>query len=71
VAANDGARALLVTGAGDKAFVAGADISEMLDYSAEQARAFSEKGMRVMHALEALRVPVIALVNGYALGRRL
>lgn len=68
VAADDGARALLVTGAGDKAFVAGADISEMLDYSAEQARAFSEKGMRVMHALEALRVPVIALVNGYALG---
>jgi enoyl-CoA hydratase len=68
VAADDGARVLLVTGAGDKAFVAGADIGEMLNYSAQQARAFSVRGMRVMHALEALPVPVIALVNGYALG---
>jgi enoyl-CoA hydratase len=68
VAADDGARALLVTGAGGKAFVAGADIGEMLNYSPEQARAFSERGMRVMHALEALPVPVIALVNGYAFG---
>lgn len=68
IAADAGARALLVTGSGEKAFVAGADISEMQDYTPEQARAFSEKGMRVMHALEALPVPVIALVNGYALG---
>jgi enoyl-CoA hydratase len=68
VDANDGARALLVTGAGDRAFVAGADIGEMLNFSAEHARAFSEQGMRVMHAFEALRMPVIALVNGYALG---
>jgi enoyl-CoA hydratase len=62
------ARVLLVTGAGEKAFVAGADIAAMKDMSVEQARAFSESGMRVMHALEALPVPVIALVNGYALG---
>ncbi len=68
VAADAGARALLVTGAGEKAFVAGADISEMQALSADQARAFSAEGMRVMHALEALPVPVIALVNGYALG---
>lgn len=68
IAADEAARALLVTGAGDKAFVAGADIAEMQNYTPEQARAFSEKGMRVMHALEALPVPVIALVNGYALG---
>ncbi len=68
VAADDGARVLLITGAGDKAFVAGADISEMKDATIEQGRAFSEKGMNVMHALEALPVPVIALVNGYALG---
>lgn len=68
IAADQAARVLLVTGAGDKAFVAGADISEMRDYSAEEARAFSAQGMRVMHALEALPVPVIALVNGYALG---
>lgn len=68
VAADDAARVLLVTGAGEKAFVAGADIAEMRDATIEQARDFSEKGMRVMHALEALPVPVIALVNGYALG---
>ena len=68
IAADTAARVLLVTGAGDKAFVAGADISEMVDCSADQAQAFSEKGMQVMHALEALPVPVIALVQGYALG---
>ena len=62
------ARVLLVTGAGDKAFVAGADISAMQDMSPLQAQAFSQKGMRVMHALEALGAPAIALVNGYALG---
>lgn len=62
------ARVLLVTGAGDKAFVAGADIAEMQSCTPEQARAFSAQGMAVMHALEALPVPVIALVNGYALG---
>ena len=68
IAGDDGARALLVTGAGEKAFVAGADIAGMQDMSLEQAREFSEKGTRLMHSLEALPVPVIALVNGYALG---
>jgi enoyl-CoA hydratase len=68
VAADAAVRVLLVTGAGDKAFVAGADISEMESLTADQARAFSENGMQVMHALEALPVPVIALVHGYALG---
>ena len=68
VAADDNARVLLVTGAGEKAFVAGADIAEMQGATIEQGRAFSEKGMYVMHALEALPVPVIALVNGFALG---
>jgi len=68
VAEDSAARVLLVTGAGDKAFVAGADISAMQTMSALEAHAFSEKGQRVMHALEALPIPVIALVNGYALG---
>jgi enoyl-CoA hydratase len=68
IAGDDGARVLLVTGAGEKAFVAGADIAEMRVATLEQAREFSENGARVMHALEALPVPVIALVNGYALG---
>jgi enoyl-CoA hydratase len=68
VAADETARVLLVTGAGEKAFVAGADIAEMQSATVAQAREFSEKGTRVMHALEALPLPVIALVNGYALG---
>ena len=68
VAKDAATRVLLVTGSGEKAFVAGADISEMKDATVEEGRAFSEKGMNVMHALEALPVPVIALVNGYALG---
>ena len=68
IATDEGARVLLVTGAGEKAFVAGADIAEMRDATIEQARGISERGMHVMHALEALPLPVIALVNGYALG---
>ena len=68
VAGDAAARVLLVTGAGDKAFVAGADIAGMQNMSLERAREFSENGTRVMHSLEALPVPVIALVNGYALG---
>src|SRR5262245_39373023 len=59
VAADETTRVLLVTGADERAFVAGADISEMVDKSPEEARTFSEQGMRVMHALEALPVPVI------------
>jgi enoyl-CoA hydratase len=68
VAADGNARVLLLTGAGEKAFVAGADIAEMKDATVERARELSELGMRVMHAIEALPVPAIALVNGYCLG---
>ena len=68
VAAAAAARVLLITGAGDKAFVAGADISAMQGMSTLEAHAFSEKGTRVMQGIEALPFPVIALVNGYALG---
>lgn len=68
VASDAHARVLLVTGAGDKAFVAGADIAAMQSYTPEEARAFSAQGMALMHAIEALPIPVIALVNGYALG---
>jgi enoyl-CoA hydratase len=68
VRVDESARVLLLTGAGDKAFVAGADIAEMQAHTPAQARALSERGMAVMHAIEALPIPVIALVNGYALG---
>jgi len=62
------ARALIVTGAGDKAFVAGADISRMRDMSAMEAKEFSGRALETLRHLERLRIPVIAAVNGYALG---
>ncbi|NOY45541.1 MAG: enoyl-CoA hydratase/isomerase family protein [Deltaproteobacteria bacterium] len=68
VEADPGARALLVTGAGDKAFVAGADISQMRSLTAAEAKAFALKGQKVFRRLEDLPVPVIAVVNGYCLG---
>lgn len=62
------ARALIITGSGEKAFVAGADIKEMVSLEPEPAKAFAEKGQRVFRSLEMLRMPVIAAVNGFALG---
>jgi enoyl-CoA hydratase len=61
-------RALIVTGGGEKAFVAGADIGEMQSYTTAQALMFAQLGHRVLGALEALHVPTIAAVNGFALG---
>ncbi len=68
VARSADARVLLVTGAGDKAFVAGADISRMQALSALEGKAFSELGLRTCRSLELLPIPTIAVVNGYALG---
>ncbi len=61
-------RAVILTGAGEKAFVAGADIGEMAGYSTSQALSFAQAGHRIMTILEALPVPTIAAVNGFALG---
>jgi enoyl-CoA hydratase len=61
-------RALIITGGGDKAFVAGADIAEMASISTAQAREFSALGHRAFHTLEQLPIPTIAAVNGFALG---
>ena len=63
-----GTRALLVTGAGDKAFVAGADIAAMSSMTAIEGREFALKGHAALRALELSPFPVIALVNGFALG---
>ena len=68
VAARADARAVIVTGAGEKAFVAGADIAEMAEFTTSQALAFAQAGHRALAALEALSVPTIAAVNGFALG---
>lgn len=65
---DDAVRAVVLTGAGDKAFVAGADIAEMSALSPLQAQAFSQAGQQLMLAIERLGKPVIARVQGYALG---
>jgi len=61
-------RALIITGQGEKAFVAGADISSMVGLSASDARRFSELGQRLGRALDEASFAVIAAVNGFALG---
>jgi len=61
-------RALIVTGAGEKSFVAGADIAEMSTLTKKQGEEFSKKGNDVFRKLETLPIPVIAAVNGFALG---
>lgn len=64
---NDEVYVIVLTGEG-KAFVAGADIEEMKDMNLEEAREFAELGSRVFKKLETIAKPVIAAVNGYALG---
>ncbi len=68
VEANKEIRVIILTGAGDKAFIAGADISELAEMNTLQAKQFSFKGQTVLAKLEALPIPVIAAVNGFALG---
>ncbi len=68
VSLDRGLYCLVITGAGEKAFVAGADIVEMKDYNREQAYAFGQFGNRVFRKIEQLPMPTIAMVNGYALG---
>jgi enoyl-CoA hydratase len=68
-AANDAAtRVVVLTGAGEKAFVAGADIAEMAGLRPTDGRDFSQRGQRLMRRIETLPKPVIAMVNGFALG---
>ncbi|MDE0119865.1 MAG: enoyl-CoA hydratase-related protein [Bdellovibrionales bacterium] len=58
---------LIITGAG-KSFVAGADIKEMVNFDQKQAIAFSKQGQKVFSLIESLPIPVIAAINGFALG---
>ena len=68
-AASDPAvRVVVLTGAGQKAFVAGADIAEMSALTPAQGRDFALRGQRMMRRFETLPKPVIAMVNGFALG---
>lgn len=61
-------RLLIITGDGDKSFVAGADISEMAGFNEQEGLAFGQYGASVFRKIEDLTIPVIAAVNGFALG---
>ena len=67
-ASDDAVRVVVLTGSGPKAFVAGADIAEMNALTPVQGRDFSLRGSRMMRRVEKLPKPVIAMVNGFALG---
>jgi enoyl-CoA hydratase len=64
---NHEVKVMILTGAG-KAFVAGADIAEMVDMTADQATAFSQLGQRIFRKMETFRKPIIGAINGFALG---
>ncbi|MWV64316.1 enoyl-CoA hydratase/isomerase family protein [Halorubrum sp. JWXQ-INN 858] len=61
-------RALVLTGAGEDAFIAGADVSYMTDLTTPEAQAYAELGHRVVDAIETFPAPAIAAINGYAFG---
>ena len=66
---NEKTKCIIITGVGDKAFIAGADIKEFIDYSASDAYDFSEKGNKFLfEVIENSTKPIIAMINGYALG---
>ena len=65
---NDEVRTILITGAGEKAFAAGADIQELAKLNAEEGHHFALRGQRVFTQIETMGKPVIACINGFALG---
>jgi enoyl-CoA hydratase len=68
LAVTESVHAVILTGAGEKAFVAGADIQEMLELTPMQMKEFSRLGQEVAHLLQSMPKPTIAAINGYALG---
>lgn len=61
-------RAVILTGAGEKSFIAGADINELARHNPVEAKAYTQKGQSVLNLIENLGKPVIACINGYAFG---
>jgi len=68
VNADTNIKVLILTGTGDKAFVAGADIAELAQMNPLEGKTFSRKGQKIFSKIEALPIPAIAAVNGFALG---
>jgi Enoyl-CoA hydratase/carnithine racemase len=67
-AANNDVRVIIITGSGEKAFVAGADINELAKTNATSGMQFAQYGQQVFNTIENCGKPVIAAVNGFALG---
>lgn len=65
---NKSIRSVIITGAGEKAFAAGADINEIAELNELNARKFSESGQEIFSLIETCHKPVVAVINGYALG---
>jgi enoyl-CoA hydratase len=68
IKADDTIRVVILTGAGEKAFVAGADLTELAKHNAVEGKAYTHKGQSVLNLIENLGRPVIACINGFALG---
>jgi enoyl-CoA hydratase len=68
IAADEDIRVLVLTGAGDKSFVAGADISELATFNSLKAKSFARSGHDIINKLQLLPITVVAAVNGFALG---
>ena len=65
---NNAIRCLIITGSGTKAFAAGADIKEMSKFTNNSAASYSSKGINLFNSIESYSKPIIAAINGYALG---
>ncbi|NOZ36243.1 MAG: enoyl-CoA hydratase [Chlorobi bacterium] len=68
IATKDEVKSILITGSGEKAFAAGADIKEFANFSVEEGKELSANGQRIFKIIETFSKPVIAAVNGFALG---
>ena len=68
ISGNEDIRVLILTGAGEKSFVAGADITELAKFNSLEGKIFAKKGQGIISKLQELSIPVIAAVNGFALG---
>src|SRR5271170_4503740 len=68
LAASDSIRAILITGAGEKAFAAGADIQELAPLSATEGQQLAARGQRIFDLVESCGKPVIGCIDGFALG---
>jgi enoyl-CoA hydratase len=68
VAGNDQIKGAIITGAGEKAFVAGADISQMASYTPDESRVYMAYAQQIFNRIEAIEKPIMAAVNGFALG---